>query len=84
MMKDGNTDLNLCLIWRSIIPPIESVAHPLSNLVTESCLIHGLDGLLNIPSYLKRNFGISSLSPSSSASSPTSSFVDPSFSPSSN
>jgi len=24
--------LNLCLIWRLIIPPIEIVAHPLSNL----------------------------------------------------
>jgi len=38
-------DLNLCLIWRPIIPRAKGVPHILSNLVTSFCLIHGLGGL---------------------------------------
>jgi len=34
VLKDGHMSLNLCLIWRPIIPPTKNVAHPLGNLVT--------------------------------------------------
>lgn len=53
VLKYGQMGLNLCLIWRSITPPVESVAHPLSNLKTSLCLIHGPSGLPNqyIPAF---------------------------------